>query len=106
MLQYPKKKQYSIKIQSNGYQSNYTSCATYGGKLFGILATRCKPIQQVVDVATRTLKNVENQQQWPDSPLTLPDMNRKTAIKRTRAFSKCINSRTWISDLIKSPYKH
>ncbi|PVU87319.1 hypothetical protein BB561_006387 [Smittium simulii] len=29
--------------------------ATYGGELFGMSATRCKPIQQVVDAATRTL---------------------------------------------------
>ncbi|PVU89456.1 hypothetical protein BB561_005343 [Smittium simulii] len=52
--------------------------ATYGGKLFGMSATRCKPIQQVVDAATRTL-----------------------AKSRTRAFGKWSGLRTWISDLIK-----
>ncbi|PVU96312.1 hypothetical protein BB561_001279 [Smittium simulii] len=38
--------------------------------------------------------------------LSLTDLNIKTAVARTRAFGKWASLRTWISDLIKCPYKH
>ncbi|PVU94832.1 hypothetical protein BB561_002231 [Smittium simulii] len=38
--------------------------------------------------------------------LSLTNLNIKTAVARTRAFGKCASLRTWISDLIKCPYKH
>ncbi|PVU87932.1 hypothetical protein BB561_006114, partial [Smittium simulii] len=37
---------------------------------------------------------------------TANDLNIKTAVARTRAFGKWASLRTWISDLIKCPYKH
>ncbi|PVU95652.1 hypothetical protein BB561_001674 [Smittium simulii] len=82
--------------------------ATYGGKLFEMSATRCKQLQQVVDAATQTLAKcgktavmVRLRQE-----LSLTDLNIKTAVARTRAFGKWASLRTWISDLIKYPYKH
>ncbi|PVU95521.1 hypothetical protein BB561_001770 [Smittium simulii] len=38
--------------------------------------------------------------------LSLTYLNIKTAVARTRAFGKWADLRTWISDLIKCPYKH
>ncbi|PVU86456.1 hypothetical protein BB561_006699 [Smittium simulii] len=71
-------------------------------------ATRCKPIQLVVDAATRTLAKcgksaaiVRLRQE-----LSMTDLNIKTAVARTRAFKKRAGLITWISDLIKCPYKH
>ncbi|PVU87682.1 hypothetical protein BB561_006226 [Smittium simulii] len=68
----------------------------------------CKSMQQVVDVATRTLAKCGKSAAMVRlrQELSLTDLNRKTALARTRAFSKWINSHTWISDLIKTPYKH
>ncbi|PVU89997.1 hypothetical protein BB561_005073 [Smittium simulii] len=66
--------------------------ATYGGELFGMSATQCKPIQQAMV--------------RPRQELSLTDLNIKTAVARTRAFGKWSGLKTWISDLIKCPYKH
>ncbi|PVU97120.1 hypothetical protein BB561_000760 [Smittium simulii] len=41
-----------------------------------------------------------------DAELSLTGLNIKTAVARTRAFGKWASLRTWISDLIKTPYKH
>ncbi|PVU97541.1 hypothetical protein BB561_000479 [Smittium simulii] len=82
--------------------------ATYGGKLFGISATQFKPIQQVVDAATQTLAKCGKSAAMVRlrQELSLTDLNIKTAVARTRAFGKWASLRTWISDLIKCPYKH
>ncbi|PVU90896.1 hypothetical protein BB561_004665 [Smittium simulii] len=82
--------------------------ATYGGELFGMSATRCKPIQQVADAATRTLAKCGKSAAMVRLriELSLTDLNIKTAVARTRAFGKWASLRTWISDLIKCPYKH
>ncbi|PVU88442.1 hypothetical protein BB561_005859, partial [Smittium simulii] len=82
--------------------------ATYGGELFGMSATRCKPIQQVVDAATRTLAKCGKSAAMVRlrQELSLTGLNIKTAVARTRAFGKWTSLRTWISDLIKCPYKH
>ncbi|PVU93642.1 hypothetical protein BB561_003137 [Smittium simulii] len=82
--------------------------ATYGGELFGMSATRCKPIQQVVDAATRALAKCGKSAAMVRliQELSLTDLNIKTAVARTRAFGKWANLRTWISDLIKCPFKH
>ncbi|PVU86324.1 hypothetical protein BB561_006745, partial [Smittium simulii] len=92
----------------NGYRSSYTSYCHIRWEFFGISTTRCKPIQQVVDAATQTLAKygksaaiVRLRQE-----LSLTDLNIKTAVARTRAFGKCTSLRTWISDLIKCPFKH
>ncbi|PVU86420.1 hypothetical protein BB561_006712, partial [Smittium simulii] len=47
--------------------------ATYGGNFFGMSATRCKPIQQVVDAATQTLKNIAATETGEKKPPLLPD---------------------------------
>ncbi|PVU96401.1 hypothetical protein BB561_001187 [Smittium simulii] len=82
--------------------------ATYGGELFGMSATRCKPIQQVVDAATRTLAKCGKSAAMVRlrQELSLINLNIKTAVARTRAFGKWANLRTRISDLIKCPYKN
>ncbi|PVU93761.1 hypothetical protein BB561_003049, partial [Smittium simulii] len=82
--------------------------ATYGGKLFGMSATLCKPIQQEVDAATRTLAKCGKSAAMIRlrQELSLTDLNIKTAVARARAFGKWASLRTWISDLIKCAYKH
>ncbi|PVU94950.1 hypothetical protein BB561_002142 [Smittium simulii] len=54
--------------------------ATYGGELFGMPATRCKPIQQVVDSATRTLAKCGKSAAMVrlKQELSLTDLNIKT----------------------------
>ncbi|PVU86784.1 hypothetical protein BB561_006554 [Smittium simulii] len=61
-----------------------------------------------VDFTTRALAKcgksavmVRLRQEW-----SLTDLNIKTTVARTRAFGKWSGSRTWISDLIKCPYKN
>ncbi|PVU97935.1 hypothetical protein BB561_000195 [Smittium simulii] len=65
-------------------------------------ATRCKPIQQVVDASTQTLAKCGKSAAMVRlrQELSLTDLNIKTAVARTRAFGKWANLRTWISDLI------
>ncbi|PVU89791.1 hypothetical protein BB561_005155 [Smittium simulii] len=83
------------------YMGCYT-VATHGGKLFGMSATRCKPVQQVVDAATRTLAKCGKSAAMVRlrQELSLTDLNIKTAVARTRAFGKWASLKTWISDLI------
>ncbi|PVU90914.1 hypothetical protein BB561_004657 [Smittium simulii] len=82
--------------------------ATYGGELFGMSTTRCKPMQQVVDAATRILAKCVKSAAIVRlrQKLSLTDLNIKTAVARTSAFGKWSGLRTWISDLIKCPYKN
>ncbi|PVU97041.1 hypothetical protein BB561_000801 [Smittium simulii] len=82
--------------------------ATYGQRLFGMSATRCKPLQQVVDAATRTLAKCGKPAAMVRlrQELSLVDLNIKTAVARTRAFGKWSGLKTLISDLIKCPYKN
>ncbi|PVU87967.1 hypothetical protein BB561_006093 [Smittium simulii] len=70
--------------------------ATYGGKLLRMSATRCKPIQQVVDAATQTLAKCGKSAAMARlrQELSLTDLNIKTAIARTRAFGKWSGLRT------------
>ncbi|PVU89521.1 hypothetical protein BB561_005293 [Smittium simulii] len=74
--------------------------ATYGGELFGMSATRCKPIQQVVDAATRTLAKCGKSAAMVRlrQELSLTDLNIKTAVARTRTFGQWSSLKTWISD--------
>ncbi|PVU88412.1 hypothetical protein BB561_005878, partial [Smittium simulii] len=74
--------------------------ATYGGKWFEMSATRCKPIQQVVDAATQTLAKCGKSAAITRlrQELSLTDLNIKTVVARTRAFSKWINSHTVIKN--------
>ncbi|PVU86355.1 hypothetical protein BB561_006728 [Smittium simulii] len=82
--------------------------ATYGGRFFGISATRCKPLQQVVDATTRTLAKCGKSAAMVRlrQELSLTDLNIKAAVTKTRTFMKWADLRTWISDLIKCPYKN
>ncbi|PVU92805.1 hypothetical protein BB561_003615 [Smittium simulii] len=64
------------------------AAGTYGGILFGMSATRCKPIQKVVDAATQTLAKCKELAAIDRlrQELSLTDLNIKTAVARTRAF--------------------
>ncbi|PVU86857.1 hypothetical protein BB561_006521, partial [Smittium simulii] len=88
-----------VSVSSSQLFCISTKLSYYGGELFGMSATRCKPIHQVVDAATRTLAKcgklaamVRLRQE-----LSMTDLNIKTAVARTRAFGKWASLRTWIS---------
>ncbi|PVU95956.1 hypothetical protein BB561_001485 [Smittium simulii] len=80
----------------------------YGGKLFGMSTTRCKPMHQVVDAATRTLAKCGKSAAMVRfrQGLSLTGLNKKTVVTRTRAFGKWASLITWISDIIKCLYTH
>ncbi|PVU93840.1 hypothetical protein BB561_002997 [Smittium simulii] len=69
---------------------------TYGGKLFGMLATQYKPIQQVVDAATRRLAKCEKSAAMVKfrQELSLTGLNIKTTVVRNSAFEKWLSLRT------------
>ncbi|PVU97824.1 hypothetical protein BB561_000233 [Smittium simulii] len=90
MLQYPKKNDISSKFKVMVIKASIQAVATYGGKLFGMSGTRCRPIQQVVDVATQTFAKCGKSAAMvrPRQELSLTDLNIKTALARTRALGK------------------
>ncbi|PVU95800.1 hypothetical protein BB561_001596 [Smittium simulii] len=77
---------------------------------FKVMVTKAiiQAVETYVHAATQTLAKCGKSAAMIrlKQELSLTDLNIKTAVARTSAFKKCSSLRTWISDLIKCPYKN
>ncbi|PVU86850.1 hypothetical protein BB561_006525 [Smittium simulii] len=91
-----KKNDISTKFKIMIIKAIIQAVVTYGGELFRMSDTRCKPIQQVVEAATQTLAKCGKPAAMVRlrQELSLTDLNKKPAVARTRAFGKWLGLRT------------
>ncbi|OMJ23940.1 RNA-directed DNA polymerase from mobile element jockey, partial [Smittium culicis] len=80
----------------------------YGGEIFGMSATRSGTLQKVADDATRLVAGVGKSTalQRLRNELKIDDINTRVSVARERGHTKWASSKTWISELIKQPFKN
>ncbi|OMJ22266.1 hypothetical protein AYI69_g5459, partial [Smittium culicis] len=83
------------------------SIGCYGGEIFDMSETRCKPIQSEIDKAIRIVANVgiSAAMERIRDELGITSVLLRTSTARERAYHKWPTSKTWIADLIKAPMK-
>ncbi|OMJ21825.1 hypothetical protein AYI69_g5649 [Smittium culicis] len=79
----------------------------YGGETFGMSENRCRPIQTVIDQATRMVAKVGKNAAMERirEELGISSVFLRTSTARERAFIKWAISKTWIADLTKQLIK-
>ncbi|OMJ21070.1 hypothetical protein AYI70_g3699 [Smittium culicis] len=79
----------------------------YGGETFGMSENRCRPIQTVIDQATRMVAKVGKNAAMERirEELGIRSVFLRTSTARERAYIKWPASKTWIADLINQPIK-